>query len=177
MRTLAATVIALALFSGATLAEDSTPARAATGAPDATVEISGRAIAAGIGFEWGHGEVTFHGQKHRFNLSGLSIVDVGVADISASGVVYNLRNLQDLNGNYAVASAGLTIAGGGSAAYLENEHGVVIKIVSTSRGLRFNLSATGMKLRLQDTEVAGLHSWETLHKPGAAGSDTSSLVR
>jgi hypothetical protein len=173
MRILAATVIAFALCSGATLAEDSTQGRAGTGAPDATVEISGAAIAAGIGFEWGHGDVTFQGQKHRFDLSGLSIVDVGVADISATGVVYNLRNLQDLNGNYAAASAGLTIAGGGSAEYLENEHGVVIKIVSTSRGLRLNLSATGMKLRLRNTTVANLHSQEILHQPCAAGSDTS----
>jgi hypothetical protein len=157
MRTLAATVVVFALCSGATLAAESTPERAPTAAPDATVEISGGAIAAGIGFEWGHGEVTFRGEKHRFKLSGLSIVDVGFADTSASGVVYNLRNLEDLNGNYAVASAGLTIAGGGSAEYLENEHGVVIKIVSTSRGLRLNLSATGLKLRLQSTPATALH--------------------
>jgi hypothetical protein len=151
MRTLAVTVMACALFSGATLAEDSTQAPSRTGAePDATVELSGGAIAAGIGYEWGHGDVLYQGQKHQFNLSGISIVDVGAADISASGVVYNLKNLQDLNGNYVAASAGLTIAGGGSADYLKNEHGVVIKLLSTSSGLRFNLSANGMKVQLQN---------------------------
>jgi hypothetical protein len=143
--------LASALFSGATLADNSTEGRAGTGAePDATVELSGGAIAAGIGYQWGHGDVVYRGQKHRFSLSGLSIVDVGVTDISANGVVYNLKNLQDLNGNYVAASAGLTIAGGGSADYLKNEHGVVIKLLATSRGLRFNLSANGMKVRLQN---------------------------
>lgn len=153
MRTLAITMVACALFSGATLAEDSSQQSSGSGAePDATVELSGGAIAAGIGYEWGHGDVVYQGQKHHFKLSGLSIVDVGVANISASGVVYNLKNLQDLNGNYVAASAGLTIAGGGSADYLKNEHGVVIKLLSTSRGLRFNLSANGMKVQLENAD-------------------------
>jgi hypothetical protein len=156
MRTLAVTVMACALFSGATLAEDSTQERSGTGVePDATVELSGGAIAAGIGYEWGHGDVTYQGQKHHFTLSGLSLVDVGAASLSTTGVVYNLRNLQDLNGNYLAAGAGLTIAGGGSAEYLKNEHGVVIKLLSTSRGLRFNLSANGMKVQLENTDYTG----------------------
>ena len=87
---------------------------------------------------------------HHFRLSGLSIVDVGVANVTGSGVVFSLKNLQDLNGNYGAATAGLTIAGGGSADYLKNEHGVVIKLLSTSRGQRFNLSANGMNVKLQD---------------------------
>lgn len=153
MRTLIVTVMACALFSGATMAEDSTQEHSGANAqPDATVQLSGGAIAAGIGYEWGHGDVLYQGQKHHFKLSGLSIVDVGAANISASGVVYNLKNLEDLNGNYAAASAGVTIAGGGSAEYLKNEHGVVIKLLSTSRGLRFNLSADGVKVRLENTD-------------------------
>jgi hypothetical protein len=120
------------------------------GAPDATVELSGGAVAAGIGYQWGHGDVVYQGQKHHFSLSGLSIVDVGVANVTGSGVVYNLHNLQDLNGNYVAGTAGLTVAGGGEADYLRNEKGVVIKLLATSKGLRFNLSANGMKIQLKD---------------------------
>ena len=156
MRTFAVTVMAWALFSGAALAEDSTQGRSPTGGePDATVELSGGAIAVGIGYEWGHGDVTYQGQKHHFKLSGLSIVDVGAANLSTTGVVYNLKSLQDLNGHYVAASAGLTIAGGGSAEYLKNEHGVVIKLLSTSKGLRFNLSANGMKVQLENADYTG----------------------
>ena len=77
-------------------------------------------------------------------------MDVGAANITGSGVVYNLHNLQDLNGNFVAATAGLTIAGGGEADYLRNEKGVVIKLLATSKGLRFNLSGNGMKIKLQD---------------------------
>ena len=151
MRTTAMTLMACALFSGAASAGDSGAAPSGSGAePDATVELSGGAIAAGIGYQWGHGDIVYQGEKHHFKLSGLSIVDVGVANLTGSGVVYNLRNLEDINGNYVAATAGVTIAGGGSADYLRNEHGVVIKLLSTSRGLRFNLSANGMNVQLQD---------------------------
>jgi len=150
MRCLKVTVMACALFAGATLADTPTESNSvAIEAPDATVELSGGAVAAGIGYEWGHGDVVYQGEKHRISLSGLSIVDVGVANISASGLIYNLHNLEDLNGNYVAATAGLTIAGGGEATYLRNEHGVVIKLLATSKGLRFNLSANGMKIQLQ----------------------------
>lgn len=147
MRFLAVTMTACALLSGAALADDST---SVPSGPDATIELSGGAVAAGIGYQWGRGDVVYQGQKHRFSLSGLSIVDVGVTNISATGVVYNLKNLDDLNGNYVAASVGLTVAGGGSAQYLKNEHGVVIKLLETSTGLRFALSANGVKVQLKD---------------------------
>ena len=60
-----------------------------------------------------------------------------------------LRALDDyFDGNYTAASAGLTVAGGGSAAILRNEHGVVIKLLSTTEGLRFNLAAEGVNIKL-----------------------------
>ena len=151
MRPLAVTAMASALLSAAALADTPTYGSAViSGAPDATVELSGGAVAAGIGFEWGHGDLVYQGQKHRFSLSGLSIVDVGVANITASGVVYNLHNLEDLNGNFVAGGAGLTVAGGGEADYLRNEKGVVIKLLATSKGLRFNLSGDGVKIKLQN---------------------------
>jgi len=42
----------------------------------------------------------------------------------------------------------MTVAGGGSVAYLKNEHGVVIKLHSTEVGLKFNLAANGVKVTL-----------------------------
>jgi len=141
MRSVAVTMMAFALLSGAALAADTI---------DATVEFSGGQVAAGIGYTWGHGEIVYQGQKHRFSVSGISIVDVGVTDYTASGVVYNLKNLDDVNGNYSEATAGMTIAGGGSGTYLKNEHGVVMKLVESSRGLRFNLAAGGVKIKLQN---------------------------
>lgn len=159
MRTSMVSVVASALLlSGALVdAQDATtPATSDEAAPDAltgtaadgTFSLSGGTVAAGIGYSWGHGELNFGGQSHAFRISGLSIVDVGAANISASGRVYNLKNLSDFNGNYVAVTAGMTVAGGGSAAYLKNEHGVVIKLHSSDVGLRFALSADGMKVKL-----------------------------
>ena len=117
--------------------------------PSATVELSGGAVAAGIGYVWGHGTLNFGENHHRFKLKGISVVDIGVANISATGEVYNLTTLSDFNGNYVAAAAGATVGGGVSVAYLKNEHGVVIKLHSTTAGLRFNLSADGVHITLR----------------------------
>jgi hypothetical protein len=127
---------------------DDPPAAETETHPHGTVDLTGGSIAAGIGFSWGHGQLNYGGQSYSFKLSGLSVVDVGAASISAAGQVYNLRNLADFNGNYVAMTAGMAVAGGGSGAYLKNQHGVVIKLHSTEAGLRFNLSAGGLKVTL-----------------------------
>ena len=151
MRKLSLSIIACALLSGTTFADDQSASApvAADAQPDATVVLSGGSVAAGIGYVWGRGNLTLNDQTHKFTISGVSIVDAGAANISASGDVYNLKKLSDFAGNYTAASAGLTLAGGGSATYLKNEHGVVIKLVSTTVGLQFNLSASGVNVKLK----------------------------
>jgi hypothetical protein len=139
---LAAVLVAGAL-PAASRADD-----AASPAPDGSLTLSGGAVAAGVGFVWGSGNLTYQGAPHAVKVSGLSVVDVGAAKIDASGSVYHLKSLKDFNGTYTTFSAGATIAGGGGAAYLKNQNGVVIKLNSTSTGLRFNLSASGVTLKV-----------------------------
>jgi hypothetical protein len=146
---LAISTLASALLSGAALAADPGDA-AATDEADATVNLTAGSVAAGIGYVWGNGELVYKGHKHQFKLSGVSIVDVGAARIAASGVVYHLKNLSDFDGNYSAVTAGITVAGGGSAALMKNQHGVVIKLLATTEGLRFNLSANGIDVKLKD---------------------------
>jgi hypothetical protein len=62
----------------------------------------------------------------------------------------HLNNLTDFPGKYSALGAGVTVVGGGSAVYLKNEHGVVIKLVSKTVGLRFNLATGGVKVKLTD---------------------------
>src|ERR1700727_1677271 len=114
-----------ALLAGPALADDSQDATsaAATDEADATVNLTGGSVAAGVGYVWGNGDLIYKGQKHQFKLSGVSIVDVGAARIAASGVVYHLKILSDFDGNYSAVTAGITVAGGGSAALLKNQHG------------------------------------------------------
>ena len=39
---------------------------------------------------------------------------------------------------------------GVAAVYLKNEHGVVIKLIANTTGLKFNLSADGVRVTLQN---------------------------
>jgi hypothetical protein len=148
---LSLSTLASVLLSGAALADDSQDTAASTVADeaDATVNLTGGSVAAGVGYVWGNGDLIYKGQKRQFKLSGVSIVDVGAARIAASGVAYHLKNLSDFDGTYTAVTAGITVAGGGSAALLKNQHGVVIKLLSTTEGLRFNLSANGIDVKLK----------------------------
>src|SRR5277367_4945800 len=142
------------VMSGVAAASDgaSSPPPVAEGAiPSAYVWLSGGSVAIGIGYTWGHG--TLYNRKdqkeYKFKLSGVSIADVGGAGITAEGEVYNLKTPADISGNYSAVTAGVTIIEGGSIAYLKNDNGVVIKLHSQTGGLRFNLSANGMRITLQ----------------------------
>ena len=118
-------------------------------AADASLELTGGAVAAGIGYVWGGGSLNFQGGKHEFKMSGLTIIDAGASSIAASGEVYHLKNLSDFDGNYVQLSAGVTVAGGADVIYLQNQHGVVIKLTTNAIGLRFNLAAGGVNLALK----------------------------
>jgi hypothetical protein len=151
MRSILVSFAACALLSATAYAVDSeSPAPVANDArPDGAVSLKGGSVAAGIGYTWGHGELTYHGGPHPFSINGVSVVDVGATNFTASGSVYNLKELADFAGNYVAAGAGITIAGGGTAVYLKNEHGVVIKLIATDVGLKFKLSADGVHVALK----------------------------
>src|SRR6202790_2907693 len=154
MRKLIVSLAAPLLMSAVAVAADDAARPVATGAiPSGYVWYSGGSVAVGIGYTWGHG--TLYNSKdqkqYKFKLSGVSVADVGAAGITAEGEVYNLTTPADLSGTYTAVTAGVTIIEGGSVAYLKNDKGVVIKLHSQTGGLRFNLSANGMRIKLQQS--------------------------
>ena len=151
MRSIMFSLAACSLLCGAAYAGDAGPSApvADDAKPDATVTLKGGSVAAGIGYTWGHGDLSDGKSSHEFSIKGVSVVDVGAANFTATGNVYNLKKLSDFSGNYVAAGAGIAIAGGGTATYLKNEHGVVIKLISTDVGLKFTLSADGVHVSLK----------------------------
>jgi hypothetical protein len=116
---------------------------------DATVKITGKSVAAGVGYSWGSGVLTYQGKEYPFTVTGISAGDIGITSVELSGSVSNLKNLNDFNGNYTSVSAGATVAGGAGAAAMRNQNGVVINLVATTRGLNFNLGVDGVKIQLK----------------------------
>ena len=117
--------------------------------PDATIKLTAGSVAAGIGFSWGDGVLTYQGQEYPISVSGLSVGKVGITNATASGDVFHLTKLEDFNGNYTSAGAGVTIAGGASAVAMKNQNGVVINLVSTTKGVDFSFGAAGVTLQLK----------------------------
>jgi len=110
--------------------------------------LEGGTTRAGAGFVWGNGDLSYQGRNHAFRLSRLSITDLGAASICANGSVTHLRRLSDFSGSYS-AITGSAAAGDDSAAFLKNEHGVVMKLTATDAAWRVNLRVNGLRLRLK----------------------------
>ena len=140
-----AMVGALALFAASARAEDTTVKKE----PDAKIEFKGGSVAVGIGFSWGSGTVTYKGKTYPISVDGLSVGAVGRTDVTASGVVFGLTKIEDIEGNYTSVTAGVAIGGGGMAVAMRNEKGVTIDGVGTTIGLKVALATAGVKITLK----------------------------
>jgi hypothetical protein len=115
---------------------------------DATVRLSGGLLALGVGYSWGHGTISYQGVERTFCIHGLSIGEVGAADLKAQGAVFHLQSLRDFAGRYFALSTGVALIRGESGAVLKNEHGVTMQLETKVTGLRFNIAASGLRVSL-----------------------------
>jgi hypothetical protein len=116
--------------------------------PDATIELKGEAVAVGVGVSWESGTLTYKGKVYPISVTGLDVGDVGIARITASGKVYDLKKLADFNGNYAAVGAEATIGGGASAIAMENQNRVRVNLVSTTQGVKLALATGGVGIKI-----------------------------
>jgi len=134
-------VLAVAAFVAPVWAEDKMP--------DATLTLSEGTVAAGVGWSWGNGTLSYKGQTYRIKIDGLSVAEVGVTKASASGGVYNLKSIDDFDGVYAAAGAEGTAGKGAGVSTLRNSKGVVINLKSETKGANIKVAAEGLKLKLE----------------------------
>ena len=118
-------------------------------APDATLHLSSKAIAAGVGISWGKGTLTYKGKEYPVSVSGLSLGKVGVTKVTATGEVYHLKRLEDFSGNYTSANADITLAGGRSGVTMKNQNGVQVVVRATSKGVDLTIGASGVEMKLK----------------------------
>ena len=117
--------------------------------PDATVKLSEGSVAAGIGWSWGKGVLSYKGKTYPFKVEGLSVGEVGITKAEATGNVFTLKKIEDFSGIYRAAGVGGTAVKGGEATALQNEKGVVIELKSTTKGASLKLALEGLKLALE----------------------------
>ena len=130
-----------ALLAPGLSAEDKTP--------DATIRLSEGSVAAGIGWNWGKGTLTYMGKSYPVKISGLSVAEIGITKAEATGTIYNLKSIDDFDGVYAAAGAEGTAGKGAGVSSLRNGKGVVINLKSETKGANIKVAAEGLKLEVQ----------------------------
>lgn len=119
---------------------------------DGTVKITRRSVSEGIGLTWGEGVLTYKGKDYPFDFISrgrLREIDTRIAAQELSGRVFNLKILEDVNGQYTIVEGTEATGEGGTRATLKNEKGVVVSLVSTVEGRQFNLGREGMSIELK----------------------------
>jgi hypothetical protein len=120
--------------------------------PDAILRLKGGSFAAGIGFSWGSGTLTYKGKDYPVSVNGLSVGKVGITSSSAYGEIFNLKHLQDFNGHYNVGAAGtrgVTLGGGKSGTIMTNQAGVIVRVSSTQKGVNVNATGGGVDMQIK----------------------------
>ena len=115
----------------------------------ATLKFVERGVALGFGVSWGEGTLTFKGKKYPFKIQGLSINDIGISKVNATGKVFDLKNIEDFNGTYNAGGSEATMGEGVGAIMMKNEKGVSIQIIVLSEGARIKLSVGGVEMKLK----------------------------
>lgn len=113
------------------------------------VEIDETQFGLIVGGSTGGGTLAFNGKKHDFKIGGLSLgANIGVAKINAVGEVYDLTDVSKFPGTYTKLDANVALGGGLGGVQMKNEHGVIMRLDSTTQGVQFNLGVSGVKVTM-----------------------------
>ena len=114
-----------------------------------TVTVESTQVAAGVGVTWGGGTLMFKNKSYNFKIQGLNAGAVGISKISAKGDVYNMKDVSEFAGHYALAQAGIAFIKGEKGLIMRNEKGVVINLKALQKGVNLSLGAGGMTITMK----------------------------
>ena len=139
-------LLALLLVAGCKSSGDKPDmATAASG----TIHIENWNIQAIATMNVGQGELKFNNRVYKFEIGGVGAGGVGMTKISATGEVHHLKNIADFPGKYFEVKASGTLVVGKEALAMENDKGVVIKLVSDSKGLQLTAGPEGITITMK----------------------------
>ena len=135
--TAAITILTLA-FSGAMNAADAKPS--------ATVTMTETQVGFLLSGEWGEGTLQFKGKSHTFNMTGGKVGGIGYQKSEIKGTVFYLDKVDDFEGIYFKADAGITVVEGKSGSWLKNTNGVVLHLSDDAEGVALMVGVGGLKI-------------------------------
>jgi hypothetical protein len=109
-------------------------------------------VAQGVGLSWGEGVLTYKGRDYPFTFQATGLfrdVDTKIAAAELSGQVFDLKKPEDFGGNYQKVEAQASESGSASRVTMKNQNGVVVNLMSTVEGRKFNLAREGMEIELK----------------------------
>ena len=100
----------------------------------------------------GRRSVEVQGPRLSFTFKATGLfrdVDTKIAAAELSGQVFDLKKPEDFGGNYQKVEAQTSESGSASRATMKNQNGVVVNLMSTIEGRKFNLAREGMEIELK----------------------------
>jgi hypothetical protein len=146
------TLVASGLFCAVLAVASVQPAFAAetSGPPSATLEVASEEMRLIMGGTAGRGTLHFKGKNYPFTYKSAS-AGVGakmVQEMSATGEVFNLRQIEDFEGEYMAVSKA-TLAGEMEVeATYKNDKGVVVSLKGTVKGAGLSLGGGVATIKL-----------------------------
>ncbi len=134
---------------GAMLPQALLAADAAKGPPSATLDIDIKEIGLIVGGQSGKGVLHYQGKDYPFTMKGLQAgVIVGATKSHATGDVYGMTKLEDFEGGFSAASAGVAAGKGKDITRFENNKGVEFTLKSKTKGVSLNVGLKGGDIKL-----------------------------
>lgn len=98
----------------------------------------------------GGGTLFFRGRSYPFTINGLGIGGIGASKIKATGEVYQLARVSDLEGVYGQVRLGWALANQGDGRlWLQNDKGVVLRLRTKREGLMLAAGADAVRIQLR----------------------------
>ena len=141
LRSFIAAVITISIlaFSGAMNAADVKPS--------ATVTMTETQVGFLLSGEWGHGTLQYKGEPHMFHMTGGKVGGIGYQKTEIKGTVFYLDKVDDFEGVYFKADAGVTLVEGiAGGSWLKNADGVVMHLSDDAEGIALGIGAGGLKI-------------------------------
>ena len=100
------------------------------------------------------GVLSYQGKSRKFSMTGIGIGGVGISTSEATGVVYNMKSMDDFVGSYTSARSGVTLGDSefikDRMMWLKNDKGVRIELKTSKEGFELNLGADGTVIKWDD---------------------------